>query len=129
MSQMNQTPSAPGALPLSGLDTAFARYLHSVVLSSDPRHSLLAALTSHQFGRGHAWIWSCSKRMVRGRWAGMRARLPCCPATYIRLRLVCLGFNTAILGTLQTPIAPWCSTGNACTCAETGPQSKASERP
>ena len=56
MSQMNQTSSAPGALPLSGLDIAFARYLHSVVPSSDPRHSLLAALTSHQFGRGHACL-------------------------------------------------------------------------
>lgn len=56
MSQMSQTPSAPGALPLSGLDTAFARYLDSAVPSSDPRHSLLAALTSHQFGRGHACL-------------------------------------------------------------------------
>lgn len=56
MSQMSHTPSTPGALPLSGLDTAFARYLNSVLPSSDPRHSLLAALTSHQFGRGHACL-------------------------------------------------------------------------
>lgn len=43
-------------LPLTGLDTAFARYLNSVVPSDNPHHSLLAALTSHQFGRGHACL-------------------------------------------------------------------------
>lgn len=42
--------------PLSGLDRAFAKYLQDVQPSSDPRHELLAALTSHQFGRGHACL-------------------------------------------------------------------------
>ena len=51
------TPSTDSLhLPLTGLDTAFARYLHSVVPSNNPHHSLLAALTSHQFGRGHACL-------------------------------------------------------------------------
>ena len=51
------TPSPDGLhLPLTGLDTAFARYLHSVMPSDNPHHSLLAALTSHQFGRGHACL-------------------------------------------------------------------------
>ena len=53
---MSKTPTEPGTLPLTGLDTAFARYLQSVAPSSDPRHSLLAALASHQFGRGHACL-------------------------------------------------------------------------
>jgi exodeoxyribonuclease V alpha subunit len=53
---MSQTTTEQGALPLNGIDTSFARYLHSVTPSSDPRHGLLAALTSHQFGRGHACL-------------------------------------------------------------------------
>ena len=43
-------------LPLTGLDKAFAKYLQEVLPSSDPRHELLAALTSYQFGRGHACL-------------------------------------------------------------------------
>ncbi len=43
-------------LPLTGLDQAFARYLQSRQSSTDPRHALLAALTSYQFGRGHACL-------------------------------------------------------------------------
>jgi exodeoxyribonuclease V alpha subunit len=44
------------ALPLSTLDHAFAHYLQSVQASTDARHTLLAALTSHQFSRGHACL-------------------------------------------------------------------------
>lgn len=43
-------------LPLTGLDKAFAHFLEEVQPSPDRRHTLLAALTSHQFGRGHACL-------------------------------------------------------------------------
>lgn len=43
-------------LPLNGLDKAFAKYLQQVQPSADTRHELLAALTSYQFGRGHACL-------------------------------------------------------------------------
>ncbi len=47
---------APYVLALSELDHAFVRYLQQVQPSPDARHGLLAALTSHQFGRGHACL-------------------------------------------------------------------------
>jgi len=47
--------SAPHT-PLSGLDAAFANFLHSKEASPDARHRWLAALTSHQWGRGHACL-------------------------------------------------------------------------
>ena len=43
-------------LPLTGLDKAFAGFLEEVQPSADGRHGLLAALASHQFGRGHACL-------------------------------------------------------------------------
>jgi len=43
-------------LPLTALDRAFARYLHQAQPSEDVRHAWLAALASHQFGRGHACL-------------------------------------------------------------------------
>ncbi len=43
-------------LPLTGLDKAFAKFLDEVQPSVDARHSLLAAMASHQFGRGHACL-------------------------------------------------------------------------
>ena len=43
-------------LPLCGLDLAFAQFLQATQPSADPRHALLAALTSHQFSRGHACL-------------------------------------------------------------------------
>jgi len=42
--------------PLTGLDKALANLLHSKQASEDPRHLWLAALTSHQWGRGHACL-------------------------------------------------------------------------
>jgi exodeoxyribonuclease V alpha subunit len=42
--------------PLTGLDTALANLLQSKQPSDDPRHLWLAALTSHQWGRGHACL-------------------------------------------------------------------------
>ena len=47
---------APLQLPFTGLDQAFAQYLNITQPSLDARHTLLAALTSHQFGRGHACL-------------------------------------------------------------------------
>jgi exodeoxyribonuclease V alpha subunit len=44
------------ATPLSGLDKSLANLLHSKQPSDDPRHLWLAALTSHQWGRGHACL-------------------------------------------------------------------------
>jgi exodeoxyribonuclease V alpha subunit len=43
-------------LPLTGLDKAFAKFLEEAQPSLDNRHSLLAAMASHQFGRGHACL-------------------------------------------------------------------------
>lgn len=44
------------SLPLTALDRAFARFLNELQASTEPRHRLLAALVSHQFGRGHACL-------------------------------------------------------------------------
>ena len=46
----------PLPLPFNALDLAFAAYLQEVLPSGDPCHALLACLTSHQFGRGHACL-------------------------------------------------------------------------
>jgi len=43
-------------LPLTALDVAFARFLQQSQPSADERHAVLAALTSHQYGRGHACL-------------------------------------------------------------------------
>ena len=53
---MSAIEVAPYQLPLTGLDRAFAQYLHQAQPSSDPRHGLLATLVSYQFGRGHACL-------------------------------------------------------------------------
>ena len=42
--------------PLTGLDKSLANLLQSKQASDDPRHLWLAALTSHQWGRGHACL-------------------------------------------------------------------------
>ena len=42
--------------PLTGLDKSLANLLHSKQPSDDPHHMWLAALTSHQWGRGHACL-------------------------------------------------------------------------
>jgi exodeoxyribonuclease V alpha subunit len=44
------------ATPLTGLDKSLANLLHSKQPSDDTRHLWLAALTSHQWGRGHACL-------------------------------------------------------------------------
>ncbi len=44
------------ATPLTGLDKSLANLLHSKQPSDDPRHMWLAALASHQWGRGHACL-------------------------------------------------------------------------
>jgi len=43
-------------LPLTRLDRAFADFLQQSQPSADARHGWLAALVSHQFGRGHACL-------------------------------------------------------------------------
>lgn len=49
---------APWALntPLTGLDKSLANFFQSKQASTDTRHLWLAALTSHQWGRGHACL-------------------------------------------------------------------------
>ena len=42
--------------PLSSLDRAFANFLNQQIASDDARHLWLAALTSHQWTRGHACL-------------------------------------------------------------------------
>ena len=59
MSLKDITDSAwPGvtATPLSKLDIALAQFCHGKQPSSDVRHRWLAALVSHQWGRGHACL-------------------------------------------------------------------------
>lgn len=51
----NAWPGA-AATPLSGLDIALAQFCHGMQASSDIRHRWLAALVSHQWGRGHACL-------------------------------------------------------------------------
>jgi exodeoxyribonuclease V alpha subunit len=46
----------PAPVPFTGLDKAFAHYLQGVQPSSNPQHSVLAAMASHQFGLGHACL-------------------------------------------------------------------------
>ena len=41
---------------LTGLDISLANYFNSQQVSDDPRHLWLAALTSYQWGRGHACL-------------------------------------------------------------------------
>ena len=43
-------------LSLTRLDRAFAAFLQAAQGATDPQHGLLAALASHQFGRGHACL-------------------------------------------------------------------------
>jgi exodeoxyribonuclease V alpha subunit len=50
-----QSPSWRG-LPLSALDSALAHGLNSLQASDDSRHLWLAALTHHQWSRGHACL-------------------------------------------------------------------------
>ncbi len=55
---MKPTATVPdlSAWPLSALDRAFAAFLQERQPSDDPLHAALAALVSHQFGRGHACL-------------------------------------------------------------------------
>ena len=48
--------SLKDSMGLNGLDISFANFLQSHQASSDIRHFWLAALTSHQWGRGHACL-------------------------------------------------------------------------
>lgn len=57
ISDLVQTGWSGTALtPLSDLDIAFAHMLQALAPSQDPRHLWLAALVSHQWGRGHACL-------------------------------------------------------------------------
>lgn len=53
---MTTAPERLITLPLTALDLAFAQFLNESQPMGDPRHNLLAALTSHQYGRGHACL-------------------------------------------------------------------------
>src|SRR5450830_1820887 len=50
-------PANPAeATPLNRLDQALAAFVQQAQPSDDPRHAWLAALVSHQYGRGHACL-------------------------------------------------------------------------
>lgn len=53
---MMALPTFPADVPLSRLDVAFAQTLQTAQPSADTRHHWLAALVSHQYGRGHACL-------------------------------------------------------------------------
>ena len=55
LSPLLQSPWAKAA-PLTSLDKSLANLLHSKQASDDSRHLWLAALTSHQWSRGHACL-------------------------------------------------------------------------
>jgi exodeoxyribonuclease V alpha subunit len=55
LSPLLQSPWAQST-PLTGLDKSLANLLNNKQPSDDPRHLWLAALTSHQWGRGHACL-------------------------------------------------------------------------
>jgi exodeoxyribonuclease V alpha subunit len=55
LSPLLQSPWAQ-ITPLTGLDKSLANLLNTKQPSDDPRHLWLAALTSHQWGRGHACL-------------------------------------------------------------------------
>lgn len=50
------TPAELMEPQLTGLDKAFAKFLNDAQPSGDERHGWLAAMTSYQFGRGHACL-------------------------------------------------------------------------
>ena len=57
LQELLHTPFANAhKLPFTGLDVGFANFLQQQQPSHDPRHVWLAALTSHQWGRGHACL-------------------------------------------------------------------------
>lgn len=53
---MTTVPERLITLPLTALDLAFAQFLNESQPTGDPRHNLLAALVSHQYGGGHACL-------------------------------------------------------------------------
>ena len=55
LSPLLQSPWAQST-PLTGLDKSLANLLNTKQPTDDPRHLWLAALTSHQWGRGHACL-------------------------------------------------------------------------
>ena len=89
-------PTIPGD-PLTALDQAFVRFLSARQPSADPRHLWLAALASHQYGRGHACL--------------DLAALAASPADL-------LGWKTDALDRLPADLAsaagslPWCQGGS-----------------
>ena len=66
--------------PLSALDIALVQLLQNLQASADERHLWLAALASHQWGRGHACLdlngWPTNAGLVLGWGAQALAALP-----------------------------------------------------
>jgi exodeoxyribonuclease V alpha subunit len=52
----DKSVSSDKSVGLTGLDISMANYFNSQQFSDDPRHLWLAALTSYQWGRGHACL-------------------------------------------------------------------------
>src|SRR5450830_1242690 len=101
-------PANPAeATPLNRLDQALAAFVQQAQPSDDPRHAWLAALVSHQYGRGHACLDLAALQREPGPTLGWR--LP----------------PTARPG-CTAPAAPWCAWASACTRPATARPSRRS---
>ena len=56
LKSFDKSVSSDTSVGLTGLDISMANYFNSKQVSDDPRHLWLAALTSYQWGRGHACL-------------------------------------------------------------------------
>ena len=56
LKSFDKTVGSDTSVGLTGLDISLANYFNSQQVSDDPRHLWLAALTSYQWGRGHACL-------------------------------------------------------------------------
>src|SRR5450830_257192 len=107
-------PANPAeATPLNRLDQALAAFVQQAQPSDDPRHAWLAALVSHQYGRGHACLDLAALQREPGPTLGWEE-----PALQALPPTACPGCTA--------PAAPWCARASACTCAATGRPSRRS---
>ena len=56
LKSFDKSVGSDASVGLTGLDISLANYFNSQQFSDDPRHLWLAALTSYQWGRGHACL-------------------------------------------------------------------------
>ena len=100
--------SAADTTPLNRLDLALAAFLQQAQPSEDPRHAWLAALVSHQYGRGHACLDLAALQREPGPTLGWEAQaLQALPADLTDLTDVADGLAAAdSLPWVQGPNSP-----------------------